>query len=157
MWRYTLVLFDFKLMIFYCAIFTPLMLATHFAQVQQGLEELSKLRAKARSVSDYTAAAALDSMHQRLSTAVALVTATMHPFSLLDSENDIMGSEAADINERIAREGTEFFTADYLFAYASGPRGHSLGMYLMIVSGTAVSFCVAFFLILSYDGNSISN
>eukprot|EP01033_Poteriospumella_lacustris_P007288 gene7288-5241_t len=106
-------------------------------QVQQALQEIAKLRTKARAISDYTAAAALDEVYARLDAAVQQVLATIAPFSMLDSENDITGSEAVDINERIAREGSEFFSADFLFGYASGPKGHSLGS-LAIVAGAGV-------------------
>jgi hypothetical protein len=106
-------------------------------QVQQSLQEIAKLRTKAKAISDYTAAAALDEMYHRLNEHVQQVLQTITPFSLLDSENDIMGSEALDINERIAREGTDFFTSDFLFCYSSGPKGHSMGS-LAIVAGAGV-------------------
>lgn len=103
--------------------------------VMQSIDELQKLKQRARSLTDFTAAAAIDSMAQKLSQRLQKVQHTVTPFNLLDAENDDNTVLVSDLNERIAREGTEFFTADFLFTFSCGSKGHTVGS-LAIVAGT---------------------
>lgn len=43
-----------------------------------------------------------------------------------------------EINELIAREGTSFLTSDYIFQFASGREGHSIGSLAIVAGAGAV-------------------
>lgn len=103
-------------------------------QVQSAIQELRKFKNRARAQSDYTAAQAFDDMERNLEERVQNVEHSIQQFSLLDSDNDTTMMEVVDLNERIARDGTEFLTSDFIFSYCSGPKGHSIGS-LAIVAG----------------------
>jgi hypothetical protein len=103
-------------------------------QVHNAIQELRKFKLRSRAQSDYTAAQAFEDMEKNLEERVNNVELSIRQFSLLDSDNDTITLEIMDLNERIAREGTEFISSDFLFSYSSGPKGHSIGS-LAIVAG----------------------
>lgn len=107
-------------------------------RIRPGLRELLKLKAVARSYRDFTAAAALESMLAGLESRIKAADESITPFSMLDADNDHVFDHSLDINERLAREGTGFITADYVFSYACGPRGHSIGSLAIIAGAGAV-------------------
>lgn len=107
-------------------------------QTEEGINELRKFKTRARAQGDYTAAQAFESMEKALDSRVEEVEKSLMQFNLLDSDNDDVSLEVMDIKERIAREGTGFFTSDYIFSYSSGPKGHSIGSLAIVAGAGAV-------------------
>lgn len=130
----------------------------HFLKVLvEGMNELIKLKSRAKSINDFIAVKSIDQILDLLKTKIEMVEKSITPFHLLDHDNDISSHGNAlqlpkinqnlilDINERIAREGTDFLTSDFLFSYCCGQKGHSIGS-LAIVSGAgAVLRCIKTF------------
>ena len=110
-------------------------------QVQTGSRELQRLAIRSRSESDFTGAQALEAVSQELVGALNSVERSLAQgvFSLLDSESSTSATEGGvEINEIIAREGTGFITADYLFQFTSGREGHSIGSLAIVAGAGAV-------------------
>ncbi|RYG69996.1 hypothetical protein EON64_01350 [archaeon] len=105
------------------------------SKIKPSIRELMKLKSMARSYHDFTAAATLEAMLLNLEKRIRSVEDSIVSFSILDTDNDAhIYDTSLDVNERIAREGTAFLTADYLFSYSSGSRGHNIGS-LAIIAG----------------------
>jgi hypothetical protein len=58
--------------------------------------------------------------------------------SALMTNNHSNAPVILDINERIAREGTDWLTSNFLFSYCCGPRGQSIGSLAIIAGAGAV-------------------
>ena len=110
-------------------------------QVQVGSKELQRLAIRSRAESDFTGAQALDEVAADLTGCLARIEQAMQSgvFSMLDSENGAATPEAGlEIHELIAREGTMFISSDYIFQFASGREGHSIGSLAIIAGAGAI-------------------
>jgi hypothetical protein len=110
-------------------------------QVQVGSKELQRLALRSRAESDFTGAQALDAVAADLTQCLSQIEQGLSAgvFSLLDSENAASTPDAGvEISEHIAREGTGFITSDYVFQFASGREGHSIGSLAIIAGAGAV-------------------
>jgi hypothetical protein len=110
-------------------------------QVQVGSKELQRLALRSRAESDFTGAQALDAVAADLTQCLGQIEQglSLGVFSLLDSENAASTPDAGvEISEHIAREGTGFITSDYVFQFASGREGHSIGSLAIIAGAGAV-------------------
>jgi hypothetical protein len=157
----------------------------HFIQnIVDGVNELNKLKLRAKSINDFIAMKSIDKMITVLKAKSESLEKTITPFHLLDHENDVSSygntlvnannnnnqmmlannqpkiaqNIILDINERIAREGTEFLTSDFLFSYCCGPKGHSIGS-LAIVSGcgAVLRFIKSYWPTFSILGGNVGN
>lgn len=151
--------------------------------IVESLNQLNKLKLRAKSINDFIAIKSLDQMMKLLQDRIVKLEESIKAFHLLDNENDISsfgyhGSTSGavsnqggvtnlnsmgppgqtpnlmssalmtsnhsnapvilDINERIAREGTDWLTSNFLFSYCCGPRGQSIGSLAIIAGAGAV-------------------
>jgi hypothetical protein len=110
-------------------------------QVQLGSKELQRLAMRSRTECDFTGAQALDEVAADLTGCLARIEEGLREgvFSMLDAEHGVASAEyGLEITEHIAREGTGFITSDYIFQFASGKEGHSIGSLAIIAGAGAV-------------------
>lgn len=113
-------------------------LDTLVRQVKVGRKELQRVAVRARLEKDFTGAQALDSVAADLSKSLFRLQQSMMPFSLLSVEDDLNISDAGlEINDRIARDGSSFITADFLFNFSNSSR-HSIASLAVIAGAGAI-------------------
>jgi hypothetical protein len=113
-------------------------LDTLVRQVKVGRRELQRVAVRARLEKDFTGAQALDSVAADLSKSLFRLQQSMSPFSLLSVEDDLNISDVGlEINDRIARDGSSFITADFLFNFSNSSR-HSIASLAVIAGAGAI-------------------
>ena len=119
-------------------------LDTLVRQVKVGRRELQRVAGRARLEKDFTGAHALDAVAADLSKSLNRLQQSMLPFSLLSVEDDLnissddVGQQGMmEINDRIARDGSSFITADFLFNFSNSSR-HSIASLAVIAGAGAI-------------------
>jgi len=113
-------------------------LDTLVKQVKVGRRELQRVAVRARLEKDFTGAQALDSVAADLSKSLNRLQQSMSPFSFLNVEDDLNISDVGlEINDRIARDGSGFITADFIFNFSNSSR-HSIASLAVIAGAGAI-------------------
>lgn len=122
-------------------------------QVRQAVKELQRLVIKARTQHDFTGAQALDAMAGELKQQQCKLDESLQEFTFLSADSEdiieppVIKKSASNnvthsyinINEKIARDGTKFFTADFIFQNQSiRSGGHSIGSLAIVAGAGAV-------------------
>jgi len=103
------------------------------AEAQRVAHQLQQVSAKQRQIRNFSGAQEVDKMFKSVGTLLNDLRTANRTFSFFDDQD-----EPGEFEEKIAREGSSFLTANYLFLFESGDKRHTVGCLAVIAATGAI-------------------